>query len=135
MATPKKKKKDEVVADCDQSNNNQQLEVPDLYLKGIDIKSLIYIIRGQKVMLDSDLAALDGVKTKRLNESVKRNNKRFEGDDFMFRLTKDELNLVLSRSQIVTLKNIDNEDIWIQASRLRSQIATSNNGAETGLDV
>lgn len=128
MATPKKKKKDEVVADCDQSNNNQQLEVPDLYLKGIDIKSLIYIIRGQKVMLDSDLAALYGVKTKRLNESVKRNNKRFEGDDFMFRLTKDELNLVLSRSQIVTLKNIDNEDIWIQASRLRSQIATSNNG-------
>ena len=137
MSTPKKKKKDEEpVADCDQSNNkktvttnnqldnNQQLEVPYLHLKGIDIKSLIFIIRGQKVMLDSDLAALYGVKTKRLNESVKRNNKRFEGDDFMFRLTKDEANQVLLKSQIVTLNNGETDD----STRLRSQIATSNIG-------
>lgn len=71
----------------------------------IDISSLIYIIRGQKVMLDRDLAALYGVKTKRLNEVVKRNLKRFEGDDFMFRLTKDETEYARSRSQFATLNN------------------------------
>jgi hypothetical protein len=71
----------------------------------IDIKALIFIIRGQKVMLDRDLAALYGVKTKRLNEVVKRNVKRFEGDDFMFRLTKDEADYARSRSQIATLNN------------------------------
>ena len=65
----------------------------------------VYIIRGQKVMLDRDLAALYGVKTKRLNEVVKRNMKRFEGDDFMFRLTKDEADYARSRSQIATLNS------------------------------
>lgn len=50
----------------------------------------IYLIRGQKVMLDRDLAELYGVETKRLNEQVKRNMLRFPAD-FMFRLTKKEL--------------------------------------------
>ena len=71
-----------------------------------DIKTIqnkIYDIRGQRVMLDRDLAAIYGVETKALNQSVKRNIKRFEGDDFMFRLTKDETNSALSRSQNVTL--------------------------------
>ena len=53
-------------------------------------------------MLDRDLAALYGVKTKRLNEVVKRNMKRFEGDDFMFRLTKDEADYASLRSQFAT---------------------------------
>lgn len=67
------------------------------------IQSKIYEIRGQRVMLDRDLAAIYGVETKVLNQSVKRNLKRFEGDDFMFRLTKDEAQSARSRSQIVTL--------------------------------
>ena len=67
------------------------------------IQSKIYEIRGQRVMLDRDLAAIYGVETKALNQSVKRNIKRFEGDDFMFRLTKDEVQSARSRSQIVTL--------------------------------
>ena len=67
------------------------------------IQNKIYEIRGQRVMLDRDLAELYGVDTRVLNQSVKRNLKRFEGDDFMFRLTKDEANTILSRSQIVTL--------------------------------
>ena len=49
----------------------------------------ILVLRGQKVMLDADLAALYGVTTKRLNEQVKRNRNRFPGD-FMFRLTAKE---------------------------------------------
>ena len=71
----------------------------------ITIQQKIYEIRGQRVMLDSDLAALYGVETKRLNEAVRRNSKRFEGDDFMFRLTKDEAYLARSKSQIATLNN------------------------------
>ena len=54
------------------------------------IQNKIYEIRGQRVMLDRDLAAMYGVETKVLNQAVKRNFTRFEGDDFMFRLTKDE---------------------------------------------
>jgi len=53
------------------------------------ITSKIYLIRYQKVMLDNDLAELYQVETKRLNEQIKRNIKRFP-EDFMFRLTKEE---------------------------------------------
>jgi hypothetical protein len=67
------------------------------------IERRIYVIRGQKVMLDSDLAQLYEVPTKRFNEAVKRNNDRFPAD-FMFQLTDEE------------------------AQSLRSQIATSNIG-------
>jgi hypothetical protein len=55
----------------------------------LTIQNLIYEIRGSKVMVDSDLAALYGVEVKRLNESVKRNTKRFP-PEFMFQLTGDE---------------------------------------------
>ena len=64
-----------------------------------EIQSKIYEIRGQKVMLDRDLAEMYGVMTKVLNQAVKRNPDRFP-DDFMFQLTKEES----LRSQFVTLK-------------------------------
>ena len=64
----------------------------------VAIESLIYEIRGQKVMLDRDLAILYGVETKVLNQAVKRNIKRFP-EDFMFQLNREEC----LRSQIVTL--------------------------------
>ncbi len=72
------------------------------------IQSKIYEIRGARVMLDFDLAALYQVETKRLKEAVRRNIKRFEGDDFMFELTDAEFESL-------------NEC-------LRSQIASSNRG-------
>jgi ORF6N domain len=72
------------------------------------IQHKIYLIRGCKVILDSDLAALYEVPTKRLNEAVRRNLDRFP-DDFMFQLSAEEL------------------ENW------RSQIATSNPGAKMGL--
>ena len=63
------------------------------------IQGIIYYIRGQKIILDEDLAGLYGVETKVLNQAVKRNLERFP-EDFMFRLTNQEvLNL---KSQIVT---------------------------------
>ena len=61
----------------------------------------IFEIRGQKVMLDSDLAELYGVKTKVFNQSVTRNQNRFP-EDFRFRLISDEYDLL--KSQIVTSK-------------------------------
>ena len=63
------------------------------------IQSKIYVIRGQKVMLDFDLAEAYGVETSQLKRQVRRNMERFEGDDFMIVLTRDEL----SRCQIGTL--------------------------------
>ena len=71
-----------------------------LELNTVDnIINSIYIIRGQQVMLDSDLAKIYGYEVKRLNEQVKRNIKRFP-EDFMFRLSNSEIDSV--RSQIVT---------------------------------
>jgi len=66
------------------------------------IQKLIYKIRGQKVMLDSDLAELYGVELKAMNQAVKRNIGRFP-TDFMFQLTNDEWDCL--RSQIVTSNN------------------------------
>ena len=85
-------------------------------------------IRGQKVMLDFDLAHMYDVETKRLNEAVRRNKKRFEGDDFMFRLTKDEIAQVALRSQFVNFERpLESGDLK-DSTRSRSQIATLNRG-------
>lgn len=86
-----------------------------------DLRSRILTIRGQKVILDADLAALYGVTTKRLNEQVKRNQRRFPGD-FLFRLTKQELaNL---RSQFATSSSHATDTHLF--ARNRSQIATGS---------
>ncbi len=69
------------------------------------IQNLIYVIRGQKVMIDRDLAELYGVPTKRLNEAVKRNIERFPGD-FMFQLTDPEQKeLVANCDRLKNLKH------------------------------
>ncbi|UPZ37863.1 ORF6N domain-containing protein [Sphingobacterium sp. PCS056] len=65
------------------------------------VMNKIYVFRGHKVMLDSDLAALYGIETKVLKQAVRRNITRFP-DDFMFELLENEFELL--RSQIVTSK-------------------------------
>ncbi len=62
----------------------------------------ILVVRGQRVILDADLAELYGVPVKRLNEQVKRNRSRFP-EDFMFQLTGEEMRIL--RSQIATLRS------------------------------
>ena len=62
------------------------------------IESLVLSLRGQKVILDADLAGIYGVETRALNQAVKRNQDRFP-DDFLFELTRDE---ILRISQTVT---------------------------------
>jgi hypothetical protein len=82
---------------------SKKLTLPDA---GID--NLIREIRGQKIILDSDLARIYCVSTKAFNQAVKRNLARFP-PDFIFRLSKVEAEaLQISRSQIVTLKRGQN---------------------------
>ena len=86
------------------------------------IERRIYLIRGQKVMLDFDLAELYGVTTKQLNQQVTRNKKRFP-EDFMFRLTKEEAENL--RSQFA-ISNMERPQFTRENENLRSQIATSS---------
>ncbi len=85
-----------------------------------DIKTKIYTLRGVQVMLDEDLAELYNVRTKRLNEQVKRNIERFPRE-FMFQLTDSESDSL--RSQFVTLNG----------ENLKSQFATSSWGGRRAL--
>lgn len=78
------------------------------------IENKVYIIRGQRVMLDKDLAWLYEVETKRLNEAVKRNIERFP-EDFMFQLTKEEYENLMFQFGTSSREN----------ENLRSQFATS----------
>jgi hypothetical protein len=70
------------------------------------IKQVIVLIRGQKVMLDRDLATLYEVETRVLNQAVGRNIKRFP-EDFMFALTRDD---IMRISQIVTSSDINTQN-------------------------
>ena len=67
-----------------------------------DIRNRVYWIRGKQVLLDRDLAEIYGYEVKRLNEQVKRNKRRFP-EDFMFQVTREEVELV--KSQIATSRN------------------------------
>ena len=67
--------------------NIKSITLDELY----NIQSKIYVIRGQRVMLDFDLANIYQVETKYLKRQVRRNMERFEGDDFMFEVTQEEI--------------------------------------------
>ena len=90
------------------------------------IERKILLLRGEKVMLDRDLAELYGVETKVLNQAVKRNLERFPSD-FMFQLSKEEAALI-PRSQIVTLDDETGEIASKNVRNPRSQIVTLESG-------
>ena len=119
--------------------------------KMANVESAIYLIRGQRVMLDSDLAAIYGTSTIRLNEQFKRNRKRFP-DDFAFVLTREEFTNLISQNAIsrshggrrslpvaftehgaIMLASVLNSDVAVQASvrvvrafvRLREMVAAN----------
>jgi hypothetical protein len=85
-----------------------------IVLKPENVAQLVFFLRGEKVMLDADLAMLYGVTTKALNQAIARNRDRFPGD-FAFRLQREEFDRL--RSQIVTSS--------AGQSALRSQFVTS----------
>ena len=99
------------------------------------IENKIFFLRGQKVMLDFDLAEMYGVEVKRLKEQVRRNIERFP-EDFMFELSKEEAQS-FSRSQIATLKRGGNikylpfafteHGVLMLSSVLRSETAVQVN--------
>ena len=78
---------------------NQFDQIMTVQRKIANVEGAIHLIRGQRVMLDSDLAAIYGVTTKRLNEQLRRNRSRFPGD-FAFQLTTEEFTNL--KSQIAT---------------------------------
>ena len=90
------------------------------------LKDKIYLIRGVQVMLDSDLAEIYGYTTKRLNEQVKNNIEKFDEEDLMFQLTKEEKEIIL-RSKILTLEQ--------EEHNLRSKISTSRLENNTNLNL
>lgn len=102
---------------------NEQNELAEISINMADIRNLIYFIRGRKVMIDRDLAMLYGVPTKVLNQAVKRNIDRFPSD-FMFKLSKDEMNIWISQTVISKSVEVVN---W------KSQIVTSNSNLKQSL--
>ena len=95
---------------CKDSSDRTTIDLPQegrpsLAVSDVRIKSMIYTVRGEQVMLDSDLAKLYGVETRTLNQAVTRNPDRFP-ERFCFRLTKNEM--VILKSQFV----ISREDGW-----------------------
>ena len=90
-----------------------------------NIQNHIYTIRGQRVMLDYDLAYIYEAETKALNQAVKRNYKRFEGDEFMFQLTSEEWK-IFTNSYPQDSDNDDVLDSFSEDYNLRSQFVTSS---------
>lgn len=112
----------------------KERQLPDAEVSRYDIKNMVYFIRNQQVMLDSDLAMLYQVETKNLNKAMKRNGQRFP-DDFCFQLSKEEYDNL--RFQFGTSSLEDNsyggrrylpyvyteQGIAMLASVLRSEVA------------
>jgi len=94
-------------------------------LKSENIAQLVFFIRGEKVILDRDLASLYGVTTKALNQAVKRNIARFPAD-FIFQLTKSEYEV--SRSQLVTSSDRSRSATKSSDAFSRSQSVTLKRG-------
>ena len=91
-----------------------------------NIYNRVYVIRGQQVMLDCDLAEIYGYEVKRLNEQVKRNIARFP-EDFMFQLSREETEFV--KSQIATSRNnnfLKDKRVGVEncLTRLRNKAST-----------
>jgi hypothetical protein len=130
---------------------NQFDQIMSSHRKIATLESAIHLIRGQRVMLDSDLAAIYGTSTMRLNEQFKRNRKRFP-DDFAFVLTREEFTNLISQNAIsrshggrrtlpvaftehgaIMLASVLNSEIAVQASvrivrafiRLREMVAAN----------
>ncbi|MCK5211984.1 ORF6N domain-containing protein [Candidatus Parcubacteria bacterium] len=101
------------------------------------IESKILLISEQKVMLDYDLAKLYGVSTKRLNEQVKRNIKRFP-EDFMFRLTKYETEYVVANCDHLKNLKYSYQLPWVfteQGVAMLSSVLNSKKAIEVNITI
>ena len=121
---------------------NTLKELETIELTEENIESMVYFIRGQKVMLDFDLARIYGYSTKAFNQQIKRNLNKFP-EDFMFRLTVEEVNAI-SRNKNSTLDNdigmlktektLNESEKLMRSQNVTPQIwNTSNTGGRTYL--
>ena len=102
-----------------------------------DFKNKIYAIRGVQVMLDKDIATFYGVKPTRLREQVKRNIKRFPAD-FMFELTKEEVNSMVSQNAIPSTKHLGGSLPYVfteQGVATISAVLTSERAIEVNIQI
>ena len=122
--------------------SKQKDKLETIELTEQNIESMVYFIRGQKVMLDFDLAKIYGYETKVFNQQVKRNISKFP-DDFMFQLTAEEVNAI-SRNKKSTLDNdidmlktektLNESEKLMRSQNVTPQIwNTSNTGGRTYL--
>ena len=101
------------------------------------IEQKIYLMRGQKVMLDKDLASLYGVKPIRLREQVKRNIKRFP-EDFMFQLNEKEINIMVSQNAIPSRKYLGGHPPYVfteQGVAMLSSVLNSERAIEVNIHI
>ena len=111
----------------------EEYVMDELIVQG-EISSKIFTLRAKQVMIDRDLAILYDVKTIRLREQVKRNSKRFP-DDFMFRLSEDEVELMVSQNAIPSRQHLGGalpyvfteQGIYMIATVLKSDVAIDVN--------
>ncbi len=114
--------------------DTKELIIPELNNKTIE--SMIYIIRGQKVMLDFDLAKIYWYTTKAFNQQVNRNIEKFPMD-FMFKVNKDEMNSILMSQNVISswggnrkLPHAFNEQgIYMLMTVLKGDLATRQSKA------
>lgn len=111
--------------------NEKNVKITSDNSSGVHIENLIHIVRGQQIMIDSDLAQLYGVETRALNQAVKRNIERFPSD-FMFQLTKDESENLTSRISASSLR-LDIASSRKDQCDLKSQNVTSSWGGKRKL--
>ena len=128
------------VVEAGEAKESDKKEI--LLINEENLSDRIYMIRGQKVMLDVDLAEIYGYETKNFNRQVKNNLSKFEGDDFMFQLTDEEL-CNLSRCKNFTLNRGDGrgknvkynpyvfteQGIYMLMTVLRGELATKQSRA------
>ncbi|MEI8085695.1 MAG: ORF6N domain-containing protein [Paludibacter sp.] len=109
----------------------------DLQIQHFNIQSQIYTIRGLQVMLDKDLAIIYGVKSTRLREQVKRNNRRFPSD-FMFQLNENEIDIMVSHFAIPSRKHLGGTAPWVfteQGVANLSSVLNSEQAIEANINI
>ena len=116
------------------------VEKPTLLKQDIELSKLIYTIRGKQIMLDCDLAILYGYTVKRLNEQVKNNKNRFP-EDFMFQMTREEVNDLRSKFPTANINPksrylphvFTEQGIYMLATVLSGEIAECVHFAKCGI--
>lgn len=123
-----------MASECSTDREGERVKTARKVLHLADVEIAIITVRGQRVILDADLAVLYGVPTKRLNEQVRRNADRFPSD-FVFQLTRQEvqdLKPAITTGDVQLQEHEAIETDWSQSptgsARLRSQLATLKRG-------